>query len=187
MTIADWLWMNFLQCFRKSPDLCCTKPSQKLSDIGNCPRGGSQNNWQTNTSWIERRVGKSFWDATNSMEMNFSAPSLLKMKLGCTWVEKDFQPTRRGEVDEGVRRKLLWGRHQNINSPVHHLHWEEWWLCRKISYICTNVTRFFFVQIKMFVTYKNSLHLLSGHALYKVQNLHLVLLDLSGEVCMTRD
>jgi hypothetical protein len=26
--------------------------------------------------------------------MNFSAPLLLEMKLGCTWVEKGFQPTR---------------------------------------------------------------------------------------------
>ena len=38
--IADWLWMNFLWCFCKFPDLCYTKPSQKPSDIGNCLRGG---------------------------------------------------------------------------------------------------------------------------------------------------
>ena len=33
MTIADWLWMNFLRCFCKSPDLFYTEPS----DIGNYP------------------------------------------------------------------------------------------------------------------------------------------------------
>ena len=76
-TIPDWLWMNFLWCFCKSPDLCYKKPS----DIKNCFRGGSQNKWQNNTSLIKRRLGKSFWDATNSKEMNFSVPSLLEMCL----------------------------------------------------------------------------------------------------------
>ena len=91
LMIAEWLWMNFLQCFCKSPDLCYTKPSKKPSDIGNHLWGGSQNNWQTNTSRIEWRPGKSFWDATNSMEMNFSTPLLLE----CTWMKNGFQSTRR--------------------------------------------------------------------------------------------
>ena len=52
----------------------------------------------------------------------------------CTRVE-DFQPTRiwRGKVDEGFGGILLRGRHQNINTPDHHLHWEKWWVCRKIA------------------------------------------------------
>ena len=30
------------------------------------------------------------------------------------------------EVDEGVGGKLLRGRHKKIDTPVHHLHLEEW-------------------------------------------------------------
>ena len=36
----------------------------------------------------------------------------------------------KGEVDEGVGGKLLQGRHKKINAPVHHRHWEEWWLLK---------------------------------------------------------
>ena len=39
---------------------------------------------------------------------------------------------------------------------------------KKISYILSNVTRQLFVQIKIFVTYKNSINLLSAHASYIV-------------------
>ena len=142
VTIADWLWMNFLRCFGKCPDLCCTKPSQEPSDIGNCLQGESQNCWQTNTGLFDWRLGKSFWDTANSMDINFSAPSLLEMKLGCTWREKTFQPTKRWR---GRWMKGLVGNYFEegikINILVHQLHWEEWWLCRKIAYICTYVTR----------------------------------------------
>jgi len=100
VTITDWLWKNYLQCFHKSPHLCYMKPTQQPSDIGNCPRDGSQYGWQTNTSLIEWRPCKSF-------KMNFSAPSLLEKKLGCTlgW-EKVFnwQGDEGGvvKVDKGV-------------------------------------------------------------------------------------
>ena len=39
-------------------NLCYTKPSQKPSDIGNCPRGGSQNSWPTNTSFNRLETGQ---------------------------------------------------------------------------------------------------------------------------------
>ena len=129
--------------FRKSPDLCYTRPPQKLSNIGNCPRGGSQNSWQTNTSLIEWRQGKGFWDATNSVEKNFFDSSLLEIKLECTWMEKSFELTRGWRVwwrvDEDVGGKLFRGRHKKFNTPANNLHWEEWWLCRKIAYMCTNL------------------------------------------------
>jgi len=46
--------------FRQSLDLCYTKPPKKLSNIGICPRGWSQNSRQTNTSLMDWRQGKSF-------------------------------------------------------------------------------------------------------------------------------
>jgi len=52
----------------------------------------------------------------------------------------------RWRVDEDVCGKLLRGRHQKINTPANNLHWAEWWLCRNMAYMSTNV-RFCF-QIK---------------------------------------
>jgi hypothetical protein len=38
---------EFSAMFPQSPHLCYAKPSQKPSDIGNCPKGGPQNSCQT--------------------------------------------------------------------------------------------------------------------------------------------
>ena len=59
------------------------------------------------------------------MEMNYCAPLLLEMKLELHTTH--LKPKVRGgeggggEVEEEGGGKLLRGRHQKINTPVHHL------------------------------------------------------------------
>ena len=87
-------------------------------------------------------------------------------------------------MDDRVDGKLLRGRYKKINTPVHHLHWDYVhcgdYVEKKLKYLLMWPGNSF-DQIEMFVTYKNSLHLLSGHALqfvftillYIVENLFL--------------
>ena len=87
--------MNFQRCFRKSPDLYYTKPSQKPSDIRNCPRGGSQNSRRTgpNTANTTKELLASFkWNVLNHPT---HSPVLAPSDYYLFEAAHGFQPRRR--------------------------------------------------------------------------------------------
>ena len=132
ITIADWLWMNFLQIFatwnpRILETVCHMGPKTADRPTQVKSSGGQAIVFETlQTPWRWISPLHRYW----------------RWNLDVHGWKMVFNWRGGGEADKGVGRKLLRGWHKKINTPVSPC------------------------ALRGIVSYKNSVHLPSGHASY---------------------